>query len=129
MFLTTNVRFWQIACCLLDLKVISIGKTLLDVDVLAVLRLLLYIQEIGSPTTKAVDENKNVRDGFGDENEGFKDRGRRRPEDPCFRIIYRKELTHLVSLLNKFLYDGFAFYIPPMVTNVFSHYIKGNHIL
>ena len=64
-------------------------KATQDVDVLAVLdfqipwfrsdseilRLLLGIPEVCSPTTKAVEENKDVRDDFRDGNDGFKDPG------------------------------------------------------
>ena len=52
----------------------------------SVLRLLHCISEVCSPTTKAVDQNKDVRDDFRDRNESFEDPGRRqrrRSEELC----------------------------------------------
>ena len=67
-----------------------------DVDVLAVLDFQIpcfrpytpvFMSEVSSPTTKAMDENKDVPNDSKDGNEGFEDpgrRARRRPEEPWF---------------------------------------------
>ena len=54
-------------------------------SLIAVQRVLFCISEVCSPTTKAIDENKDNGDEFKDGNKSFKDpgrRGRRRPDGP-----------------------------------------------
>ena len=68
-----------------------------DVDVLAVLDFQIPCSgpeppgcHSSSPSTKAMNENQEVRDDYQDGNEGLKDperRGRRRPEEPWPTLI------------------------------------------